>query len=430
MEKLPFKILIVDDQQYDLQLMLNCLFEGGYLNTICCTSGKETINIAQKELPDLIIIDWDIPEISGVEVIRLLKKNDITKNIPMIITTGAMMSSSDLKYALETGASDYIRKPFEKIELLARAKSSIDFSILLKNIKLQNIKITKQKDDLINRELRLKTLIDATSEAIVFLENDTITEVSSRFIDYTGFSYKDLIGKSVMSLVIPEDRHLLLKIVNEEEHFAGLSFLTNAQKYIPCEVHMHPFKTNGNHIKVLSILHIKESNTSYDCKNLKICSALKTENEQLKAENTCLRRKLEHSTLKLYQLNEFLNKILSNIKKLKASSSSSDNLLHTEFNSIINCINTNIHDKIWDELKLRIIDVHPQYFSTLLNRYPSLTETDLRILAFIKLNLSTKEIAEITCQQMNTIKAARKRIRQKLKLEDSSVSLISFLAKF
>ncbi|MGZ2369623.1 response regulator [Ancylomarina sp. YFZ004] len=430
MQTTNLKILIVDDHQDNLQSMLNCLFEGGYFNILCSTCGEDAITIALKELPDLILMDWDLPGIDGVEAIKCIRKNKSTRNTPMIIATGAMMKSADLKYALESGAMDYIRKPFDKIELLARVQSAIDFSGHLKTIEQQNCLINKQREEASCNEKRLKALIDAAMEAIVFVKDDQITDVSSRFISFTGYEYKELIGRSLVSLVMPEERDLLVQLENAEREIAHISLPTSDKNHLPCEMRMYPFRINGDTVQVLSVRLIDEIKTAKNGHLSKMLVKLKAENQALKQDLERLKRELEHSTLIQYQSNELLNQLLLKLKCLKKLPQQNDKTCQDQINDIMHEIAMVTNDNIWKELKNRICDVHPDYFVTLLRQYPSLTECDLRLLAFIKLNLSTKEIAHVTCQQVNTIKAARRRLRHKLNLQCADISLLAFLAKF
>ena len=67
-------------------------------------------------------MDWQMPVMDGIEATKQLKLNDTTKDIPVIISTGIMIDSSDLSAALIVGAVDYLRKPFDEIELIARVE--------------------------------------------------------------------------------------------------------------------------------------------------------------------------------------------------------------------------------------------------------------------------------------------------------------------
>lgn len=110
------KILIVDDCK-DLQcFMVEILGDLGYKDTLTCESGKEALEIVQSSTIDLVLLDWSMPEMSGLETLKILKSMDQKKHIPVIMVTG----DGDLdhvKAAIEIGAEGYILKPINK-ELL------------------------------------------------------------------------------------------------------------------------------------------------------------------------------------------------------------------------------------------------------------------------------------------------------------------------
>lgn len=95
--------------------------------------------IVKQVLPDLVITDWDMPEISGIELIRTLKLDKQTRDIPVIMATGVMLSTKHLQVALDAGAVDYIRKPIEPTELVSRTKAALLINSYYKQI-------VKQKD--------------------------------------------------------------------------------------------------------------------------------------------------------------------------------------------------------------------------------------------------------------------------------------------
>ena len=117
-------ILIVDDNPENLKTIADFITESELeVSIIKALDGKMACELAEKKLPNLIIMDWDLPEMNGIEAIKLLKSLESTKDIPVIMATGIMTSTKDLKTALEAGAVDYIRKPIDEIELIARVSS-------------------------------------------------------------------------------------------------------------------------------------------------------------------------------------------------------------------------------------------------------------------------------------------------------------------
>lgn len=123
-----YKILLVDDIAENIQVLTNC-FEELHPEYILyqATSGKAAFEIANNLKIDLIVSDWDMPGMSGIELVSQLKANPKTCNIPVIILTGVMMSSLDLDIALSAGAYDYLRKPVERVELAARTHAAIQY---------------------------------------------------------------------------------------------------------------------------------------------------------------------------------------------------------------------------------------------------------------------------------------------------------------
>ena len=139
-----YTILVVDDSQDNLKTISSFLKESELsLSILKAPNGKIACTLAEKKLPDLIILDWEMPEMDGIETLKCLKSNESTKDIPVIMCTGKMTSSEHLKTAMEAGAVDYIRKPVDKTELSARVYSMLKLSESYQEIKLLNA--TKDK---------------------------------------------------------------------------------------------------------------------------------------------------------------------------------------------------------------------------------------------------------------------------------------------
>lgn len=163
------KILIADDDPLNLEVMLNYL-DAEQLEVLYAPNGEKALEITKEELPDLIILDWEMPVMNGIETIKNLSQNNRTKMIPIIIATGVMRESIDLKTALDAGAIDFLRKPFDSIEFKARVDSALRLSFARREVQRQHAEILNLKDrekelleenlDLKSRELSSATLID------------------------------------------------------------------------------------------------------------------------------------------------------------------------------------------------------------------------------------------------------------------------------
>jgi tetratricopeptide (TPR) repeat protein len=97
---------------------------------------------------------------------------------------------------------------------------------------------------------------------------------------------------------------------------------------------------------------------------------------------------------------------------------------------IINEIKTDLKHKGWKDFEMRFLEVHQSFYENLLADFPTLTQNEKRLSAFLKLDLSTKEISDITGQTPHTINVARTRLRKKLNLANTDQSLFEFLAKY
>jgi two-component system, OmpR family, phosphate regulon response regulator PhoB len=117
----PGRILIVEDEQAIREMVCLALSQGGY----DCQEAADA-NAAQQRilegLPDLILLDWMLPGISGLDYARQLRRDKLTQGVPVIMLT-ARSQEEDKVRGLDTGADDYITKPFSTRELLARIKA-------------------------------------------------------------------------------------------------------------------------------------------------------------------------------------------------------------------------------------------------------------------------------------------------------------------
>jgi DNA-binding response OmpR family regulator len=159
------KILIVDDTIENLQVAMNFIIEDAVPYAILAAqNGKIALDIAARELPDIIIMDWEMPEMNGIETIKELKKNSSTEHIPVIISTGIRLSNHDLKVAFDAGASDFMRKPIEKTEFVSRINSHLKQAEYISKIKQQSLII--EESDKLRLENNIKALESGIEENI------------------------------------------------------------------------------------------------------------------------------------------------------------------------------------------------------------------------------------------------------------------------
>ncbi|MFQ5823763.1 MAG: diguanylate cyclase [bacterium] len=139
-------ILVVDDVPVNIQLLTAYLSSEGY-NVISAKDGVEAIENVQKNCPDLILLDVMMPKMNGFEVCHKIKSNEETNFIPVIMVT-ALNELEDKIKGMDFGADDFISKPFNKLELLARVRSLLRIKYLNDELKEKLIELQKTKEKL------------------------------------------------------------------------------------------------------------------------------------------------------------------------------------------------------------------------------------------------------------------------------------------
>ncbi len=120
------KILVIDDLRENVLMVQRMLEREGY-EVITAFDGKAGLEKAFSEVPDLILLDVMMPEMNGIDVCKQLAADEKTSKIPIILVT-AKAGAEDTKEGLEAGALDYVKKPFHRVELLARINSAVKLS--------------------------------------------------------------------------------------------------------------------------------------------------------------------------------------------------------------------------------------------------------------------------------------------------------------
>ncbi len=120
----PAKILIADDYPDNISLLSRYLASEGY-EFISAHDGVETLEKARTEMPDLILMDVNMPRKDGLRALEELRADPTIEHIPVIVLTAARISPADMQHGLNLGADDYVIKPFDRLELLARIRTKL-----------------------------------------------------------------------------------------------------------------------------------------------------------------------------------------------------------------------------------------------------------------------------------------------------------------
>jgi two-component system chemotaxis response regulator CheY len=118
------RFLIVDDHGGSRSLVKAVLSQEGYANVRSCENGLEALSVLQNGDIDIVVCDWNMPTMTGIELLRRMRKDDSTSSIPFVMLT-AQQEQSEVVTALAHGATDYIVKPFTPDTLISKVERII-----------------------------------------------------------------------------------------------------------------------------------------------------------------------------------------------------------------------------------------------------------------------------------------------------------------
>ncbi len=174
-------ILVVDDNTENLKVLGNLLKENGYKIALV-QSGKEAISICETMSPVLIFLDVMMPEMDGYEVLKAFKSMKNVRDVPVIMVT-AKSGVEDVEAALDMGAVDYIRKPINKTEILARMRTSI--RLREKELALEEMLRSKEEFiQIIAHDLRTPFASIAGFADMLMNDGDLNTKMNSEHKEY------------------------------------------------------------------------------------------------------------------------------------------------------------------------------------------------------------------------------------------------------
>ncbi|MFT6962570.1 MAG: signal transduction histidine kinase [Flammeovirgaceae bacterium] len=140
-----YTVLVIDDEVIHIKKIASILPKETY-QIFRAPDGEIGCELAIKRQPDIIIMDWQMPKRNGIESIKFLKNNPLTQDIPVIMATGVMIEPEYLAIALEAGAVDFLQKPIEPTELLARVNSALILSKAMQSIREKNKELEKKTE--------------------------------------------------------------------------------------------------------------------------------------------------------------------------------------------------------------------------------------------------------------------------------------------
>ena len=167
------KILIVEDDQLSIRMLREILDKAGYTNLRTLTDPREVLAAYLEFLPDLILLDLNMPHLDGFKVIEQLKQIESKTYLPILMITEEANPKIRLK-ALEFGAKDFLNKPYDRVEVLLRIHNMLEVRLLHNEVKDQNVileaKVQKRTRELYDTRL---DVIRRLARAAEFRDQET-----------------------------------------------------------------------------------------------------------------------------------------------------------------------------------------------------------------------------------------------------------------
>ena len=193
-------VLAIDDTPENLQLLSQLLTDRNY-KVRSVTKGRTALRAAQAAPPDLILLDINMPEMGGYEVCEQLKADERTREIPVIFIS-ALGETLDKVRAFQVGGVDFVTKPFQVEEVLARIETHLQLCSLRQQLQAQNLQLQQEIRD---RKLAQETFTKAfraspSPIAITTLEEGRFLEVNLSFLRLSGYTRNEVIGYRINEL--------------------------------------------------------------------------------------------------------------------------------------------------------------------------------------------------------------------------------------
>ena len=244
------KILIVDDEVFNLDLLEQELDGQGYV-VERASDGTEALEKIPVFEPDVILLDYMMPRMNGLEVLKHLREDERHKSTPVILVT-AKATQEDKVHGLDAGADDYVIKPFDSFELLARVRAMMRIKQMHDTLDEWNRSLgekVKQQVKELERVNRLKRYLSPQSAETILRGNEDFLEMKSHrreitvvFLDLRGFTaFSDSTEPEEVMEVLRGYHAAMGKLISDFEgtleRFAGDGIMVFFNDPIPCADH-------------------------------------------------------------------------------------------------------------------------------------------------------------------------------------------------
>jgi DNA-binding response OmpR family regulator len=234
-------ILLVDDQFQNIELLEAYLVPQGY-EIVKAASGEEALEKLLHNQIDLVLLDVMMPKMSGIEVLEKLRADEKTKTIPVVMVT-VLKETEDKVKALEAGCDDFISKPVDKVELLARVKSIL--------------KISYYRRQLEEKE-KFKAVVDKVSDGIAICSPDYLIKDSNaailKYLNITDAANVNLVENLFTNYSVSINKEALMDLAITHKTFDTVRQKSETAEALYLEVSLNVIKNSSG--ELLSVVFI------------------------------------------------------------------------------------------------------------------------------------------------------------------------------
>ncbi len=217
------KILIAEDDLISRKVLAKTLKQLDY-EVLTAVDGLEAWNIIQAESPNIALLDWMMPKMDGLEVIKKIRENTYDHYIFILLLT-AKTDKDDIIKGIETGADDYLTKPFNRGELLARLRAGQRIIELEKSLASKNAKLSEVNQSLANINVRMKKDLDLAAEIQTSLLPHDLPQIENVNIEWFLKACDELAG-DILNVFKLDETHLGFYLLDVSGHGVGAALLS------------------------------------------------------------------------------------------------------------------------------------------------------------------------------------------------------------
>lgn len=249
-------IHIIDDDEITIKVLSHTLGHKGYTVSYSMT-GETALEHIEGNVPDLILLDINMPGMDGYDVCRLLKKDTRWQHIPVIFITSSHQTS-ELIMGFEAGAVDFISKPFNLPELLVRVNTHLELKIARDLIQEKNKALGNEIESRRQAEEKFRALSETAFEAVLFLNRNRIIEFNKAALELFGEKLEKRTKVSVLSFTDEPGATMLKKILRNKDKNGPWEMIFFREKHQPFYglVQYQTLQYKGSLVHVLAIRDI------------------------------------------------------------------------------------------------------------------------------------------------------------------------------